>query len=418
MSEKILFVDDDPKLLAAVERNLRQKFNLVTAAGGDAALARLSADGPFAVLVADMQMPGMNGVQLLAQVQKQYPETVRFMLTGNADQQTAVEAVNKGHVFQFLTKPCPMEMLASALQAGIKQYRLITAERELLEKTLNGSVKMLSDVLSLADPLAFGRGEILCNYMRTYVSTLTVANSWEFEIAAMLSQIGTVTIPPGIVEKARSGKELTSMEQEIYARVPKCGADLLANIPRLETVARIVLYQQKHYDGSGFPANVVRGEDIPIGARILKVLNDLVELEAQNVPKDEALRLMQQRAGWYDPRVLDATFACFDIYLPETSAKSQGQPISVKELKAGQIVLADVKSASGKVIVLARSRLTPVLLARVNNFAKICPVEEPIYIEPVGQSAAGWGSPGETGTGTPGQRGSLPIFPPLESSAP
>jgi hypothetical protein len=254
--------------------------------------------------------------------------------------------------------------------------------------------------------------------MRAYVSSLTMANSWEFEIAAMLSQIGTVTIPPAIMEKARSGKELTRMEQEIYARVPKCGADLLSNIPRLETVARIVLYQQKHYDGSGFPVNVVRGEDIPIGARILKVLNDLVELEGKNVPKDEALRLMQQRTGWYDPRVLDATFACFDIYLPECSAKSQGQPVGVKDLKEGQVVLTDVKSLSGRVIVLARSRITPVLLARLNNFAKTCPIEEPVYIEPQVQTKANWTLPGETQTGTPSQSGSLPIFPPLENSAP
>jgi len=382
MSEKILFVDDDINLLAAVERNLRLRFKLVTAAGAEAALAKMAAEGPFAVLVADMQMPGMNGVQLLTEVQKRFPETVRLMLTGNADQHTAVEAVNKGHVFQFLTKPCPMDMLTLALQAGLKQYRLITAERELLEKTLNGSVKMLADVLSLVDPLSFGRGEMLCSYMRAYVSSLTLANSWEFEIAAMLSQIGSVTVPPAVLEKSRAGQELTKVEQDILARVPKAGADLLANIPRLETVARIVLYQQKHYDGSGFPANVVHGEDIPIGARILKVLIDLLELEAQKIPRDEALQLMQQRMGWYDPRVLDATFACFDIYLPDISAKSQGQPVAVKDLQVGQVVLTDICTVSGKTVIMARSRITQVLLARLNNFAKFSPIEEPVYIEP------------------------------------
>ena len=382
MSEKILFIDDDTNLLAAVERNLRLKFNLVTAPGGEAGLAKMAADGPFAVVVADMQMPGMNGVQLLTEVRKRHPETVRLMLTGNADQHTAVEAVNQGHVFQFLTKPCPTEMLALALQAGLKQYRLITAERELLEKTLNGSIKVLADVLSLIDPLSFGRGEALCGYMRAYVNSLNFENSWEFEMAAMLSQIGTVTIPPALIEKSRAGQELTKVEQDILARVPKTGADLLANIPRLESVARIVLYQQKHYDGSGFPVNVVRGEDIPIGARILKVLIDLLELEAQKMPKDAALKLMQQRMGWYDPRVLDATFACFDIYLPDISAKSQGQPVAVKDLRAGQIVLADIVAENGKTLVMARSRITPVLLVRLANLAKFSPIQEPIYIEP------------------------------------
>jgi response regulator RpfG family c-di-GMP phosphodiesterase len=388
MNEKILFIDDDTNLLAAMERNLRHKFNLVTAASGEAGLAQMAAAGPFAVVVADMQMPGMNGVQLLTEVQKRYPDTVRLMLTGNADQHTAVEAVNRGHVFQFLTKPCPVEMLTLAIQAGLKQYGLITAERELLEKTLNGSIKVLADVLSLVDPLAFGRGEALCSYMRAYVSSLTVQNSWEFEIAAMLSQIGMVTIPPALTEKTRAGKELNAVEQDILARVPKTGADLLANIPRLESIARIVLYQQKHYDGSGFPADAVHGEDIPIGARILKVLVDLLELEAQKMPKDVALKLMQQRMGWYDPRALDATFACFDIYLPDISAKSLGQPIAARDLRAGQVVLADIVTESGKTIVMARSRITPVLLVRLANFAKFSPIQEPIYIEPQVPTAA------------------------------
>ncbi len=218
--------------------------------------------------------------------------------------------------------------------------------------------------------------------MRAYVQSLTMENSWELEMAAMLSQIGAVTVPPAVLEKSRAGEELTKPEQEMFDRIPKIGADLLANIPRLESVARIVLYQQKHYDGSGFPANVVRGEDIPIGARILKVLNDLLELEAKKMSRNTALELMQQRTGWYDPRVLDATFACFDVYLPDSSAKCQGQAVTVKELRAGHVVLTDVVTESGKTVVLARSRITPVLLARLNNFAKISPIRGPILVEP------------------------------------
>ncbi|MGA2248119.1 MAG: HD domain-containing phosphohydrolase [Verrucomicrobiota bacterium] len=388
MSEKILFVDDDTNLLSGMERILRLKFNLVTASSGEAALAKMATDGPFAVIVADMQMPGMNGVQLLTETQQRYPETVRLMLTGNADQRTAAEAVNTSHIFKFLTKPCPLEMLTLTLHAGLRQYRLITAERELLEKTLKGSVKVLADVLSVVDPLSFGRGEVLCGYMRSFVNALGMENPWEFEMAAMLSQIGMVTIPPAIIEKSRAGQKLTPTEREVLERVPKTGADLLANIPRLESVARTVLYQQKHYDGSGFPRDVVHGEDIPIGARILKVLIDLLELEAQKLPKDTALRLLQQRMGWYDPRVLDATFACFDIYLPDVSAKSQGQAVAAKDLQAGQIVLTDIRTESGKTLVMARSRITPVLLARLANFAKFSPIQEPVYIEPQAPTGA------------------------------
>src|SRR5438552_1794684 len=91
---------------------LRPRFSIDTALGGEPALALIASQGRYAVIVTDMQMPGMDGVEFLMQARQKAPDTVRLMLTGNADQKTAVEAMNKGHVFQFLNKPCPPEMLA------------------------------------------------------------------------------------------------------------------------------------------------------------------------------------------------------------------------------------------------------------------------------------------------------------------
>lgn len=380
-NDKILLVDDDTKLLSAMERGLRLRFNLVTAEGGEAALAKMETTGPFAVIITDMIMPGMNGVQLLTEVQRRYPETVRIMFTGNAEQRTAAEAVNIGHIFEFLSKPCGIEPLTLALQAGLKQHHLVITEREMLENTLKGSIKVLMDVLAAVDPLSFGHGEALGAYLRTYAQGEGITGIWELEMGAMLSQIGMVTVPPAVIEKFRTGMKLTMPEREMIERVPKTGADLLANIPRLEAVARMVLYQNKHYNGAGFPADDIHGEDIPIGSRILKLLKDLLELEAQKLPKDTALRLLQDRRGWYDPRVLDATFACFNVALPDSSAKKQGQAIAAKDLRAGQVVLTDIQTETGKTLVLARSRLTPVLLLRVANFAHFSPIQEPIFIE-------------------------------------
>src|SRR6266481_5372243 len=130
MSAKILCVDDEANVLEAYQRNLRKRFSIDTALGGEAALALIGSQGPYAVIVADMQMPGMNGVEFLTLAREKAPDTVRIMLTGNADQKTAVEAVNKGQIFQFLNKPCPPEMLGTALANGVRQYSLITAERE------------------------------------------------------------------------------------------------------------------------------------------------------------------------------------------------------------------------------------------------------------------------------------------------
>ena len=133
MVETILLIDDEPAILQGYQRLLRREFQVETAVGGAEALAKLRQQC-FAVVVSDMRMPGTDGVQLLAKIKNEWPETIRIMLTGNADIETAVNAVNNGNIFRFLTKPCGHDLLAKTLTAALLQYRLVTAEKELLEK--------------------------------------------------------------------------------------------------------------------------------------------------------------------------------------------------------------------------------------------------------------------------------------------
>ena len=382
MNKKILLVDDDPNVLSGYQRNLRNRFTLDTAAGGEEALARIETSGPYAVVVADMQMPVLSGLDLLVKIEARAPDTVRMMLTGNADQRTAVEAVNRGHVFRFLNKPCGADSLIQALEAGLRQYALVTAERELLERTLNGTIRLLTEVLASLYPQAFGRSERVRDYVRKYAQFFQFKQSWELEAAALLAPIGYLTMPLSLIEKARSEQPLSPAEQSLLERLPEIGADLLAHIPRLEPVAAIVRYQRKQYDGQGLPADNVVGEDIPIGARILKVLHDLAVLESQSSDKAQALAAMKERAGAYDPRVLDSAFSCFDVYLQKSST---GQPIiqphSLRDLSVGHILAANVETTEGILVVSAGTELTPIVLCRLRNFAVLNPIKEPVYVQ-------------------------------------
>lgn len=132
--ERVLLVDDDPSLLSALRRQIGRKFAISTATGGIEALQLLAEKGPFAVTVSDMRMPGMTGVQLFAEMERKYPEVVRIMLTGNSDQETAVAAVNAGHVFRFLNKPVPTDALSAAIESGLQHYKLVQAEKELVRQ--------------------------------------------------------------------------------------------------------------------------------------------------------------------------------------------------------------------------------------------------------------------------------------------
>lgn len=372
MTNKILFVDDDANLLSGIQRALRKQFSVDTATEGTAALQRLVEHGPYAVVVADMQMPEMSGIEFLKKAQLAAPDTVRLMLTGNADQKTAIDAVNDGHVFRFLTKPCPPPTLVPALEAGLKQFHLITAERELLENTLGGAVKVLTEILSIADPAMFERGQRLKEHVRTFSQGSDFKSFWELELAAMLAQIGRVTIPATVLAKDRAGLSLTGPEKDILHRVPDVGARLLEKIPRLENVSAIIRYHQKHFDGSGFPFDSVAGDTIPIGARILKVLSDLTALEAKALSRSAAFQVMQERTGWYDPDVVAAALRSFDIWLGVSAENRRPpQPIRIADLRAGHVLAQDIQTQEGSLIVSNETILSSALVEKLMNFSTL-----------------------------------------------
>src|SRR5210317_392617 len=134
MNDKILLVDDEPKVLAAIKRQLRKEFRFETALSGEEALKIIDEKGPFAVVVSDYKMPGMNGIDFLCKVKTVDPDTVRMMLTGSADMSTAIQAVNEGSIFQFHPKPCPADTLGKAIQSGIEAYRKTTAHQTQFKK--------------------------------------------------------------------------------------------------------------------------------------------------------------------------------------------------------------------------------------------------------------------------------------------
>jgi DNA-binding NtrC family response regulator len=138
MAEAILFVDDEPLVVDGFRLLLSQRYHLETATSGAEALTKLRRRRDFAVIVCDQYMPGMDGVQLLYKIRIDFPEVVRIMLTGAPDRETAMHAVNEGHIFRFLTKPCSTEVLTATLDAALIRYRTERQKDELLEKARYG----------------------------------------------------------------------------------------------------------------------------------------------------------------------------------------------------------------------------------------------------------------------------------------
>ena len=365
MSERILCVDDEPNVLQAFKRQLRKDFDIVTATGGQDGLVALNVEGPFAVIVSDMRMPGMDGIEFLAKVKHCAPDSVRIMLTGCADQQTAVNAVNTGCIFRFLTKPCPPESLATSLRDGIAQYRLITAEKDLLQRTLGGAVKILTEVLALTNPVAFGYASRVRQLVGRIYQELGQTFPWQAEIAALLSQIGCVTVPSFVLEKAYQGEPLTDDESRMLAKHPHIGADLVANIPRLEDVAAMIRLQQKGFSGAGEPSDGPVGTRIPLGARVLKVALDYDALTAGGWSPVQAVVELRLRRGEYDPSVLESLEAVVGF-----DEAAEIKDLALKDLSAGMILADDLFSTDGTLLVSKGQEVTISLRERLKNFAQ------------------------------------------------
>jgi response regulator RpfG family c-di-GMP phosphodiesterase len=376
MTDKILLVDDDPNILAACKRALRKQFCIETAQGGEEGLRLIQKDGPFAVVVADMGMPGMDGVQFLSRVKESAPDSVRMMLTGNADMRTAVDAVNEGNIFRFLTKPCPPERLASMLDAGIQQYRLVVAERELLEKTLKGSVKILTEILSMVNPAAFSRASRITRYVKHIVEQLQLSRLWQFELAAMLSQIGCVTVPPDVLDKVYAKQPLPEEERKMFFSHPSVGGELLVNIPRLKPIARMIEGQQKPFGDYPASENMAREEATTgLGSQILKIALDFDELVLQGASAKAALSRLRSRDNEYNPKLLSALET-----LPETERAEAVRMVGTSELRASMVADENIRANTGLLLVSKGQEITEPVLIRLRNFSRGVGVVEPFRV--------------------------------------
>lgn len=378
--EKILCVDDNPNILAAYKRRLRKRFHIETAQSGEQGLEVLSSKGPFAVVVADVRMPGMDGIQFLAKVKELSPDSVRMILTGYADLQTAIDAVNTGNIFRFLVKPCPPETFAKALNAGIEQYQLIKSKQKLLKEALTASVKILMEILNMVKPAAFRRTSRIVKLVKHITDQLQLPNSWQFELAAMLSQIGCVVLPAEILNKVWAGIPLSEVEQRRFDSHPLIGYKLLANIPRLEAIARMIKGQRKSF---GIYIKVEEGlteEDIiGLGAQILKVSLDFDQMIAAGLSHKDALSEMYRREDEYNPQVVKALE---NLEMDEEVDREKSfKKVGMDDLEVGMITYKDIRAKDGSLLVSEGQEITYLILERLRNFSETVGVIEPFRVQ-------------------------------------
>jgi CheY-like chemotaxis protein len=376
MDEPVLFVDDEPHLLEGIARSLRNRFRVHTATGGEEGLRVLQKEGPFAVVVSDMRMPGMNGVQFLAKARDLCPDTVRMILSGQSDLADTIAAVNDGNIFRFVSKPCTTQVLLAAVDTGVEQHWLITSEKVLLEQTLSGAVSMLIDVLSLVTPAAYSRARRLQHYVAALARALQLPERWQWPLAALISQIGCVSLPKDTLSKVEAGQALTDEERILHESHPQLAAKMLQAIPRLEDVAAIVGSQNRplaELTSSGEP----RTWDVrTAGSILLHAANEFDRVVTKGLSAAAAVAALRTaRGATLAPIVLEAMKG-----LPIAARDHVMKSIRLLDLAPGMLLDEALTTQKGACLVPAGQEVTSHLLLRIRSIAAGVQLQEPFRV--------------------------------------
>jgi CheY-like chemotaxis protein len=355
----ILCVDDEPRVLDGLKLTLRHGFKVSTATSGAQGLAMLKEMDGAAVVISDMRMPVMDGATFLTQVRKHWPDATRILLTGETGRDAAVAAVNEGQIFRFLTKPCAPEKLLAAVEAAVRQHQLLTAEKMLLQQTVLGSIRALVDVLGIVNPIAFGRGSRIKRLAMQLAQQAGLPSSWELEAAALLSQIGYVSLPVELVEKAVNGESLNADEVLLLGETPKVAQGILARIPRLENVAAIVAYANRPD-----PAKEPRDPEVAANASVLMTVLEFDALTSRGEDADTAVATLRARFGPKNAAMIS--------HLAAVQGAAVGGPqlreIRLREVAPGMVLMDDLRTELGTLLVSRGYEISQSFIDRMRNF--------------------------------------------------
>lgn len=363
---RVLCVDDEPNILAGLERSLFGRFEVVTANGGDAGLDAIRMEGPFEVVVSDMRMPQMDGATFLAKAKEVLPDAIRILLTGHADTDSAIAAVNKGAIFRYLCKPCPKEQLLATLDEAVSQSRLVRAEKDLLQNTLTATVKILTDMLAMVSPAAFQRAAFAQSCVRHALKKLDWPDQWIYTLAASLSQIGCVGIPADVVQADAAQRRMTPRERKLMDEHSEVACRLIESIPRMELVAQIVRYQTGSPSVDA-PIEVVRGSSLLRAALALE----------RHYTRDKIMTKAYQVLRELRPVVSEEILKSLVDFRTSISGN---RAMRVRELMPGWLVDEDVICTNGVMVLSKGQELSVMAITTLRRLLAADAIREPIRV--------------------------------------
>ncbi|MDI5935162.1 HD domain-containing phosphohydrolase [Halomonas kalidii] len=412
----VLLVDDEPNILRALRRVLRQEpYRVLTADDGEQALAVMR-ESAVDLVVSDSRMPGMDGAELLSRIQQEWPDCRRLMLTGHADMTSTIRAINEGQLYRYIAKPWSDDELRQILRQALAHHQAEREQRRLeaLTRAQNRELAALNESLEqrvaarttelreVADMLDLAYGELKRSYVtatqvfsslinqrlprnlqtNAQVSDLVKAFAETHDLdeelkrsllmAAALYNLGKMTWDDRILNAP--SERLFAADRETYKRYPVTGEGLLMALDYLEDTAKIIRHHRERWNGSGYPDHL-KDEQIPYGARLLGLAVDFIELQRgmilqRRLPRDDALKLLKKLGGRvYDPQLCEAFVTLCIEQAPDLGLAGQSvMSLDTRRLEPGMILVRDLHSESGMLLLNEGKQLTRGLIDRLMRF--------------------------------------------------
>lgn len=354
--KRVLFVDDDATLLRMINRNMRCVYDLSFAESGADALELIADSEEFPVIVTDMQMPGMSGLQFIQHVEKASPDSICIMLTGNQDVDTASLAINEGKVFKFLNKPVEMSGIRDAVNLALDQYSARQAERELLRDTLSGAIQVLAEILETR----FSEIGSLMPKVTSVLDSASDATDIELNLydrlATRFAVLGLALLDHDLVESLFHGEVETEKVVQSVVSSSTSMARLLSKIPRLESSVSTLSLM-----------------DHPTTGEITspKISADQSRANLLKISVTAAILDLREDRGQLRERLTDALPGLPDEVLKALTQEDvdtkplQQLEVPVCDLRAKMILIQPLYSTNGMQLLSGGTQLTATLLERL-----------------------------------------------------
>jgi response regulator RpfG family c-di-GMP phosphodiesterase len=415
VAQRLLLVDDEEAVLLALQDTLRREgYDIESFTDPTAALVEL-AKSEFAVVVTDQRMPGLTGLELLAEAHRLRPDATRILITAVLNLDTVLEAINNGEIYRFIVKPWLREELLATVKNAVQRHELIrqNARLQAATRTMNEQLVDLSHTLEqqlkivaqqyeqlavMNDALErnFQRSIELCLHtMQTYYPTLGNQARRTADLcgalaqvvqlppdvrrildgAALLHDIGLVGVPRPIIRKWQDDPQsLDPAERALVQQHPILGQELAAFGGGLDQVGEVIRAHHERFDGTGYPDRLA-GEKIPPLARLLAVA---AALASSKLRHEDALEEIKMQSGTaFDPEAVRA----FLRALPNVSSRrGLERQVSLGELRPGMVLACGVYSENGLLLVPEGQRLNSTAIEKLANHDRVQPITQSLVV--------------------------------------